>query len=195
VADPSELNLWTSQWRDVCLRRARAGYRERAVAYDCLKDKTTDYALSLKMARDVFAQVLAVWEASPVDLRPTPEKAGGVPASIAQCDKCPDPARCAGDACVRGFVAHADGVPVPKKAQSNVPPGKWKVDMPDGLYTEMPGDPPGPCDLRKVIGGYVYFVTPRSGKLVAVNPPRTAGVAVPVPHPLPAQANDGGEHG
>lgn len=60
--------------------------------------------------------------------------------------------------------------------QQEVPPGKWKVDMPDGLYTQMPGDPPGPCDLRKVIGGYVYFVTPRSGVLVALNPPRNAGV-------------------
>lgn len=80
----------------------------------------------------------------------------------------------------RLFAAWRDraalGVPASQEALPNVPPGKWKVDMPDGLYTEMPGDPPGPCDLRKVIGGYVYFVTPRSGKLVALNPPRNAGV-------------------
>jgi hypothetical protein len=68
MAEPSELNLWTRQWRDERIRKARADYRERMAAFDCLKDKSTDYALSIKMTRDVSAQVLAVWEASPVDL-------------------------------------------------------------------------------------------------------------------------------
>lgn len=60
--------------------------------------------------------------------------------------------------------------------QRAVPPGKWKVDMPDGPYTKMPGDPPGPGSLRSVIGGYVYDVEPRTGKLRASEVPR--GVAV-----------------
>lgn len=68
MAEPSELNLWTRQWRDECIRSARADFRERDAAWQCLKDKSTDYARSIKMARDVHAKVLAVWEASPVDL-------------------------------------------------------------------------------------------------------------------------------
>jgi hypothetical protein len=68
VAEPSELNLWTRQWRDERIRKARADFRERDGAWQCLKDKSTDYARSIKMARDVSAQVLAVWEGSPVDL-------------------------------------------------------------------------------------------------------------------------------
>lgn len=67
------------------------------------------------------------------------------------------------------------GVALPSAPQREAPPGKWKVDMPDGLCGELPGDPPGPRDVRRVIGGYVYFVTPRTGKLVALNPP--SGVA------------------
>lgn len=68
MAEPPELNFWTRHWRDERIRKARADYRERAVAYECLKNKSTDYAKSIKMVRDVTAQVLAVWEASPVDL-------------------------------------------------------------------------------------------------------------------------------
>lgn len=71
MAEPSELNLWTRQWRDERIRKARADFRERDAAYWCLKDKSTDYAQSIKMARDVCQQVLAVWEASPVDLPPS----------------------------------------------------------------------------------------------------------------------------
>jgi hypothetical protein len=59
-----------------------------------------------KTIEDAEAKLDAAMAAAPS----TPEKAGGVPESIAQCDKCPDPARCAGDACARGFVAHAPGV-------------------------------------------------------------------------------------
>lgn len=66
--EPSELNLWTRQWRDERIRKARADYREREAAYACLKNKSTDYAKSIKMVRDLTAQVLAVWESSPVDL-------------------------------------------------------------------------------------------------------------------------------
>jgi hypothetical protein len=69
-AGPSELNLWTRQWRDERIRKARADYRERASAYESLKNKATDYARSIKMTRDVSAQVLEVWESSPVDLPP-----------------------------------------------------------------------------------------------------------------------------
>lgn len=68
MSEPSELNLWARQWRAERIRKAAADYRERAGAYDSLKDKTTDYARSIKMSRDVCAQVLAVWQASPVDL-------------------------------------------------------------------------------------------------------------------------------
>jgi len=71
MSEPSELNLWARQWRDERIRKARADYRERAAAYECLKAKGTDYAKSLKMARDVCAQVLAVWEASSADLPAT----------------------------------------------------------------------------------------------------------------------------
>jgi hypothetical protein len=67
-ADPSEPNLWASQWRDERIRKARADYRERDAAWLCLKNKSTDYAKSLKMARDVCKQVLALWESSPVGL-------------------------------------------------------------------------------------------------------------------------------
>lgn len=70
MSEPSELNLWARQWRDERIKNARADYRMRAVAYDCLNDKTTDYAQSIKMVRDRCAQVLAVWEASPFDLPP-----------------------------------------------------------------------------------------------------------------------------
>jgi hypothetical protein len=62
------LNLWARQWRAERIRKARADFRERDAAWQCLKDKSTDYARSIKMARDVCAQVLSVWESSPVDL-------------------------------------------------------------------------------------------------------------------------------
>ena len=68
MSEPSEMNLWTRQWRAERINKARADYLERGAAYDCLKDKSTDYAKSIRMARDVSAQVLAVWESSPVDL-------------------------------------------------------------------------------------------------------------------------------
>jgi hypothetical protein len=68
MSEPSELNLWTRQWRAERIRKAAADHRERAAAYDSLKDKTTDYALSIKMVRDLAAQILAVCQASPVDL-------------------------------------------------------------------------------------------------------------------------------
>jgi hypothetical protein len=74
MSEPSELNLWTRQWRDERIRKARADYRERASAFGCLKDKSTDYAQSIKMARDVCAQVLAVWESSPGFLPPESER-------------------------------------------------------------------------------------------------------------------------
>jgi hypothetical protein len=63
-------------------------------------------------------------------------------------------------------------VPAPKREQREVPPGKWKVDMHDGAYGRMPGDPPGPASVRAVIGGYVYDVAPRTGKLQASEVPR-----------------------
>ena len=68
MAEFSELNLWARQWRAERIGKARADFRERDAAWQCLKDKSTDYARSIKMARDVCAQVLALWEASPVDL-------------------------------------------------------------------------------------------------------------------------------
>lgn len=61
--------------------------------------------------------------------------------------------------------------------QREVPPGKWKVDMPDGTYGTIPGDPPGPASVRAVIDGYVYDVEPRTGRLRAASVPR--GVTVP----------------
>lgn len=61
--------------------------------------------------------------------------------------------------------------PAPQREQRDVPPGKWKVDMPDGSYLSMPGDPPGPSSLRAVIGGYVYDVEPHTGRLIATEPP------------------------
>lgn len=76
VSQHSDLNLWTRQWRAERIGKARADWRERASAYQCLRDKTTDYAKSLKMARDVCAEVLAVWERSPVDLPADSEQAG-----------------------------------------------------------------------------------------------------------------------
>lgn len=66
--EPSELNLWTRQWRDELIRKARADSRKYDAAWSSLNDKSTDYAKSIKMARDVCAQVLALWESSPVDL-------------------------------------------------------------------------------------------------------------------------------
>jgi hypothetical protein len=80
VAEPSELNLWTRQWRDGLIKKARADYRNYDAAWFSLNDKNTDYARSIKMARDVCAQVLAVWESSPVDL---PEDEDGVAPSDA----------------------------------------------------------------------------------------------------------------
>lgn len=69
----------------------------------------------------------------------------------------------------------ADGVKGKAEAKAeqprDVPPGKWQVDMPDGQYLHMPGDPPGPGDLRRVIDGYVYYVEPRTGRLIADEPP------------------------
>jgi hypothetical protein len=53
------------------------------------------------------------------------------------------------------------------------PLGKWKVDIPDGTYGRMPGDPPGPASVRAVIGGYVYDVEPHNGKLRASEVPRS----------------------
>lgn len=62
-----------------------------------------------------------------------------------------------------------NGVAVVTKREA--PPGKWKVDMPDGTYGRMPGDPPGPASVTAVIGGYVYDVEPQTGKLIAAEPP------------------------
>lgn len=67
-SEPSDLNLWERQWRTERINKARADYREREAAYASLKNKDTDYARSIKMARDVSAQVLAVWESSPETL-------------------------------------------------------------------------------------------------------------------------------
>lgn len=63
------------------------------------------------------------------------------------------------------------GVSPSPAPQREVPPGKWKVDMPDGTYGRMPGDPPGPASVCAVIGGYVYDVQPRTGMLIASAPP------------------------
>ena len=65
-----------------------------------------------------------------------------------------------------------EAVSTVKREAREVPPGEWKVDMPDGTYCKMPGDPPGPGDIRAVIGGYVYNVEPRTGKLRASLPPK-----------------------
>ena len=43
--------------------------------------------------------------------------------------------------------------------------------MPDGTYGRMPGDPPGPASVFAVIDGYVYNVEPRTGRLIASEPP------------------------
>jgi hypothetical protein len=78
---------------------------------------------------------------------------------------------------IRDTTPGVAAVPAPKREQREVPPGKWKVDMPDGAYGRMPGDPPGPASVRAVIGGYVYDVAPRTGKLQASEVPR--GVDLP----------------
>ena len=79
MGEPSELNLWTRQWRDELIRKARADSRKYDAAWSSLKDKSTDYAKSIKMARDVCAQVLALWEASPVDLPADEEGSSATP--------------------------------------------------------------------------------------------------------------------
>lgn len=84
--EPSALNLWASQWRTDNINRARSGYRQSAAAYDALKNKTTDYARSIKTLRDVSAQVLAVWEASPVDLPDAELVAGYTQEQLAEAD-------------------------------------------------------------------------------------------------------------
>lgn len=48
----------------------------------------------------------------------------------------------------------------------------WRVDLPDGAYTQLPGDPPGPADLRRVQDGIVYDVQPRTGRLLLAAKPR-----------------------
>ncbi len=68
MAEPSKLNLWARQWRAERIESARGDFRRKDIAYQGLKDKSTDYAKSVKMARDVCVQVLALWESSPVDL-------------------------------------------------------------------------------------------------------------------------------
>lgn len=68
MAERDEHDFWGSQWRDERIRKARADYKAREASFACLKDQTTSYALSLKMARDVAAQVLALLEASPKNI-------------------------------------------------------------------------------------------------------------------------------
>lgn len=48
----------------------------------------------------------------------------------------------------------------------------WRVDLPDGAYTQLPGDPPGPAALRRVQNGIVYDVQPLSGRLIPASKPR-----------------------
>jgi hypothetical protein len=57
------------------------------------------------------------------------------------------------------------------RPQRELPPGKWKVEMPDGTYGRMPGDPPGPASVTAVIAGYVYDVEPGTGRYIASEPP------------------------
>ena len=64
-----------------------------------------------------------------------------------------------------------NGTSAPQPKAREVPPGKWRVDMPDGTYGRMPGDPPGPASVFAVIDGYVYNVEPRTGRLIASEPP------------------------
>jgi hypothetical protein len=68
VAEPSELNLWTRQWRAERIEAARSDFRRKDTAYRGLNDKSTDYAKSIKAVRDVSAQVVALWQSSPVEL-------------------------------------------------------------------------------------------------------------------------------
>lgn len=81
------------------------------------------------------------------------------------------------DEAKKAAESHGAGVRAAPPARRDVPPGKWKVDMPDGTYGKMPGDPPGPASVRAVIGGYVYDVEPQTGRLRAASIPR--GVALP----------------
>jgi hypothetical protein len=63
------------------------------------------------------------------------------------------------------------GVAPPQPAPTAIPPGRWKVDLPDGTYGRMPGDPPGPASVLAVFDGYVYDVEPRTGRLIPSEPP------------------------
>jgi hypothetical protein len=78
VAERDEHDFWGNQWRAERIRKARADYKAREAGFACLKDQTTSYALSLKMARDVSAQVLALLEASPKSIA---DEARGAPVS------------------------------------------------------------------------------------------------------------------
>lgn len=69
------------------------------------------------------------------------------------------------------MAEHTAGVEAVHAPKREAPPGKWKVEMPEGTYGRMPGDPPGPASVRAVIGGYVYDVEPQTGKLRASEPP------------------------
>lgn len=69
------------------------------------------------------------------------------------------------------MAERTDGVAVPTAPKRETPPGKWKVDLPDGTYGRMPGDPPGPASVQAVIDGYVYDVEPHAGRLIASDSP------------------------
>jgi len=88
-----------------------------------------------------------------------------IAAQVLRCDRRPELAE-AVEAAQRELAHRASVEPV-----REVPPGKWRVDLPDGQYSRMPGDPPGPASLYQVIDGYVYDVEQRTGRLIATTPP------------------------
>lgn len=93
------------------------------------------------------------------------------------------------DEAIAACAESQEAAPAPTR---EVPPGKWMVDMPDGTYGKMPGDPPGPASVRVVICGYVYDVEPRTGKLRASEVPSgVAGTRGETPPPSTTDAQEG----
>ena len=66
-------------------------------------------------------------------------------------------------------LADASAQPRPTLPQAPEPvPNQVRVDRPDGVYAAdlvLPGDAPGPADVRRVVNGYVYWCEPRSNRL------------------------------
>jgi hypothetical protein len=95
-------------------------------------------------------------------------------------------------------LADASAQPRPTLPQAPQPvANQVRVDRPDGTYAAdlvLPGDPPGPADVRRVVNGYVYWCEPQSGRLRPVIDRLASAQPAPLYAAPVQQASPGSDH-